>query len=125
VFLDGVLPTVRIDMPLGLIPPLQEVQEDLAQVTFESALEIIPNIPDFLNQMVDIEDLKLPGAQRGAGVQTLEVKVKVIQLCVGSHTRPPGNPAVSGGEAWDEFGNAGQQRCQALYNPAFLYKPLS
>jgi hypothetical protein len=78
VFLDGVLSTVGIETPLELIPPLQEVQKDLAQVTFESALEIIPQIPDFLNQMVDIEGLKLPGAQRGAGVQTPEVKVKVI-----------------------------------------------
>jgi len=53
---------------LGLIAPFQEVQEDLAQVTFESALESIPQIPDFLNRMADIEGLKLPGAQRGTGV---------------------------------------------------------
>ena len=45
---------MRIDTPLGLIPPLQG-QRDLAQVTFERALEIVPQIPDFLNQMVDIE----------------------------------------------------------------------
>jgi hypothetical protein len=34
--------------------------------------------------MVDIESLKFPGAQRGAGVQAPEVKVKVIELRVGS-----------------------------------------
>jgi hypothetical protein len=78
VFLDGVLPTVGIDTPLGLIPPPQEVQKDLTQVTLESTLEIVPQIPDFLNQMVDIEALKLPGAQCGTGVQAPEVKVKVI-----------------------------------------------
>jgi hypothetical protein len=94
VFFDGVLPTVGIDTPLGLIPPLQEVQKDLAQVTFEHALEIVPQIPDFLNQMVDIEGLKLPGAKRGAGIQTPEVKVKVIQLRVGSHMRSPRNLAI-------------------------------
>jgi hypothetical protein len=125
VFLDGVLPTVGIDTPLGLIPPFQEVQKYLAQVTFEGALEIIPQISDFLNQMVDIEGIKLPGAQRGAGVQAPEVKVKVIQLCVGSHTRSPGNPPFQGGEAWDEFGDTGQQQRQAFYDPAFLYKPIS
>jgi hypothetical protein len=94
VFLDGVLPTVGIDTPLGLIPPLQEVQEDLAQVTFERTLEIVPQIPDFLNQMMDIEGLKLPGAQGSAGVQTPEIKVKVIQLRIGSHMRSPRNLAI-------------------------------
>ena len=28
-------------------------------------------------------------------------------------------------EPRDEFGNAGQQRCQALYDPVFLYKRIS
>jgi hypothetical protein len=96
VFLDGVLPTVEINTPLELISPLQEVQEDLTQVTFERALEIVPQIPDFLNQMVDIEGIKLPGTQRGTGVQAPEVKVKVIQLRVGSHMRSPRNLAISG-----------------------------
>jgi hypothetical protein len=95
VFFDGVLSAVGIDTALRLIPPLQEVQKDLAQVTFERALEIVPQIPDFLNQMVDIEGLKLPGTQRGTGVQTPEVKVKVIQLRVGSHMRSPRNLAIS------------------------------
>jgi hypothetical protein len=44
--------------------------------------------------MMDIERLKLPGAQRSAGVQTPEIKIKVIELRIGSHMRSPRNLAI-------------------------------
>src|SRR5439155_6691655 len=97
---NGVLPAMRVLAAPGLTLPLQEMQQDDPEIAFQGTPHVVAQVPNLLNQVVQIDGVKLSGTQGGTGLQTPEVKVLFVQLRISAHRGYSSSTSTRGQPLW-------------------------